>query len=141
MSYCDVSDVLEIIPNRNIDDNSTIINLTDVKNLITHAENVINLHLKTAGLENSISDYSEELKTIEAMLTAGLIEARLKADDTGEEGDVPNNSLYKEGMTLLKMIRADDILNPIADPEDTIEGISGESDGLEALFTKNTRQW
>ncbi len=141
MSYCKVSDVLEIIPNRDINNQNSVISPDDVDNLILHADNIINLYLKNSGIENEVSNYSEELKTIEALMVAGLVEARLKADDGGEEGDTPNNALYKEGVFLLEKLTQNNIIQPIRNPEDEINATLNSSDELEAVFNKNKRQW
>lgn len=141
MSYCKVEDVLEIIPNRDINNQNSIISPDDVDNLILHADNIINLYLKSEGVENEISNYTDELKTIEALMVAGMIEARLKADDGGEEGDLPNNALYKEGVTLLEKLTKNNIIQPIDDPENEINAILDSDNELEALFFKNKRQW
>lgn len=141
MSYCGVEDVLKIIPNREINDESTVISTGDVENLIKHADNIINLKLKNAGLYSSVSGYSEELKTIEALLVAGLVEARLKADDGGEDDELPNNALYKEGIKLLDELCQNNILQPIDEPETAINSFMDSEDELEARFNINKRMW
>ena len=141
MAYTTLEDVLRLLPHRQIDE-TTIITPTEVNEYITTADKIIEGELKLAGVTaEDKAAMSDMLGVAEAYLVAGMIESKLKADDGGEDGDLPNNYYYRHGLKMIeKIIEVRRAPTP-NDPEDEIYALTGDEDELDALFRKNKREW
>jgi len=143
VAYTTISNVVEALPHRTIDDTS-VVNSLDVGNLIEMADKIVIGRFKVCGIAISeviAAGYTDMLETIETLMTAGMVEQRLQAENGGEAGEVPNNNYYKEGKKLLEELLDNNEFDVISDTEDVIGALTGGEDELKAAFEKNKRQW
>jgi len=143
VAYTTVSNVVESLPHRTIDDDSVVSSL-DVGNLIEMVEKIVIGRFKVRGIaiaEVVAAGYTDMLETIETLMAAGMVEQRLQSENGGEAGEVPNNNYYKEGSKLLVELLENNEFDAVSDPEDVINALTSGTDELDAVFEKNKRQW
>jgi hypothetical protein len=141
--YCTVEEALSLVPRRAITTTSKPTTM-QVEGYVIDAEGIINLKMKASGIdpaEVSGPEYELGLKAIAKRIVAGMVETALKVDDGSEQGEQPNVSFYKEGMSLLNDFCKNYKLNPTQETGTVIQGITGREDELEAQFHRNEREW
>jgi len=144
MAYTTVDKVIEMLPHREIDNDSTV-TLIDIEGFIASVNKIIDATLKIAGHDVTAqivsASYSELLETIETLMVAGWVEQRFKGDTGGDEGEKPNNNYYKEGSNLLKALADNNEFDPPASVTAEVDRLADGTDELAPVFKKGVRDW
>lgn len=145
-AYTTVDKVLLILSHRDDLDNQSVITTKEIRSLINSVHRIVISTLKIAGhdVESEIesdAEYLDHLEVIESLMAAGWVEQRLKADNGGDEGDLPNNNFYKQGNNLLKQLAENNEFDEISIPEDVINALVGSDNQLHSVWGKTSRNW